>query len=237
MANAISNFTAEIGKRNISRSSRFFVDIPTPPFLSHGVDTEKLLSLFCTQTYFPDMTLVTSQVKVDGLTREVVVDKSYGRVPCIFILDQDMVIKQFFDEWLGNAIVSNGGVFAYPSEYIVDGLAVHQLDLKDNVTYSVTYNQAFPVQMTSIPLDSASKGYSSIQVDFVYKSWTSNAAGTLVKVPSDIANFPASGVVPGVNTINQLRQTTGIAQLGSSNANLVNPSNIYTNQSTDTMMG
>jgi len=196
----IIDFIEEVKQRNLAKTSRYWVSIPVPNFMrSPAAADADLVSLFCLSATLPELILATSHVQVDGTSREVVVNKGYGKMPLVFACDENMVIKRFFDSWIGGVVNSRGGILAYPDDYTVDGLTIHQLNTKHEATYSVELIRAYPVSMGPVYLHSDAKGYNQLQVYFVYKFWIPAAT----EISTQLIEID-SGVVPGVQTLQNL---------------------------------
>lgn len=211
MAN-LQQFIQSVKHSNVSRAAHYYVEIGTPPFLRTSPDKIALINLYCEATQLPEFALATTQSKVDGLNTEIVVDKSYGRLPCVFICDKDMTIKTFFDSWLNGIVSSRGGVFAYPNEYTIDQIKIYQLDTQFNPVYTVTIHNAYPRVVNDISLNYSSRDYNRVQVEFAYRYWTSSTTtatfSSSTGTPFDIKSL-ASGInpnnIPGVSTIQRIQ--------------------------------
>jgi hypothetical protein len=214
-------FVAKIRDVGVAKSSRFFIEMPPPPFFMQDADQSKteMINLFCQSASLPGMMLRTMIVKDDGLDRQVVIDKSYGEMAFEFVADQDMVIKQYFDDWVSKAVATRGGTFAYSSEYTVDTITINQMNMAMDVVYSAILHDCYPVQVTDLPLNTESRGFHRVQVRFVYRWWESNSQGVnLSNVPDDVSTFLE-------NQSN--RNVPGVAQIRSMNANMKNGANMF----------
>jgi hypothetical protein len=221
------DFVAKIRDIGVAKSSRFFIEMPPPPFFVQDVDQDRIniINLFCQSTSLPGMMLRTMSVKDDGLDRQVVIDKNYGETAFEFVADQDMVIKQYFDDWVSKVVVSRGGTFAYSSEYTVDSITINQMNMAMDVVYSAILHDCYPVQVTDLPLSAESNGFHRVQVRFVYRWWESNSQSlNLSNVPDDVSTFLQ-------NQTN--RNVPGVTQIRSLNSNQRNAANIFA-PSTDT---
>lgn len=208
----LKDFISAIKTHNVSRAAHYYVQIGKPPFLNIDSGQLTMINLFCEATQLPEMVLSTVSSKVDGLNTEIVVDKSYGRLPCVFICDKDMTIKTFFDTWLNGIVQSRGGIFAYPSSYTIPQIKIYQLDTSFNEVYCVTIHDAYPRVVNDISLNYSSKDYNRVQVEFAYRYWTSSTIKTTISVPSgaptEVKKFltgmdPSN--IPGVSAIQKIQ--------------------------------
>jgi hypothetical protein len=220
------DFVAKIKDVGVARPNLFFVEMPPPPFLAQDADQSKInmINLMCQQAALPEMVLNTMPVKDDGLERQVVIDKHYGRTQFVFLVDQDMEIRKYFDDWLQGVIVSTGGTFAYPAEYTVGSISINQLNSARDIVYTTELVDAYPVAMYDMPLSmSQTGGYHTLQVAFAYRKWTSTStkSSNLSNVPDDVSTF--------LSNQQTNRNVPGVTQIRSLNANLRNGVNILNN--------
>jgi hypothetical protein len=216
------DFVSKLRDVGIAKPNLFFVEMPPPPFLAQEADQSKItmLNLFCQQAFLPQMQLNTMGIKDDGLDRQVVVDKKYGNAQFVFLCDQDMVIRQYFDDWLQDIVATRGGTFAYANEYTVDTITVNQLNAARDIVYSVKLHDCMPLELHAMGLSMSQTGsFHTISLDFSYRWWESNSASiNLSNVPDDISTFLQ-------NQSNQ--NIPGLPQIRSMNLNLRNPTNIF----------
>jgi hypothetical protein len=194
MTNKFHQFVARVKDTGLAKSAHFYVEITPPRFMETSHYDMETVNLYCQQAQIPEMVLNTTQINDDGLERHVVVDKKYGRATFVFVCDQDMLVRKFFEDWIQNVVVSKGGVLAYPSEYTVDTITVHQVNMAREVVYSNSMHDCFPIVLGDLPLSTESHGLHLVQVQFVYRYWDSTAFLTdnLSNVPDDIRNFISS---------------------------------------------
>jgi hypothetical protein len=220
--NKFKEFVAKIKDVGIAKPNLFYIDMPPPPFLAQDADQAQvnMISLMCQQAALPEMVLNTMPVKDDGLERQVVIDKHYGAMQFVFLVDQDMVIRKYFDDWIQGVVATRGGTFAYPSEYTVDQISINQLNSARDTVYTSQIRDAYPVAMFDMPLSmSQTGGYHTLQVKFVYRFWESQAASVnLSNMPDDVSTFLQN---------QSTRNIPGVAQLRSLNANKKNGSNMF----------
>ena len=223
MTNRFKDFVARIRDVGIAKPNLFYVEMPPPPFLTQDADQDRInmINLMVQQAALPEMVLNTMGVQDDGLERQVVINKHYGRAAFVFLVDQDMVVRKYFDDWIQGVVATTGGTFAYPSEYTVDSISVHQLNAARDTVYTALLHDAYPITMRELGLSmSQTGGYHTLQIEFVYRKWTSVSAAdaNLSNVPDDVSQFLKD---------NQNHKIPGVAQIKSMNSNLQNFTNIF----------
>lgn len=172
-APALSKVIAEIKKRGVAKSSHFICEFTPPTFLIPGAGVLEVIPLYCEQANFPDMMLATQQVKDFGLTREVVVDKSYGSFSLTFACDSKMIIKQFFDQWVQGPVYRTGGLMMYPDAYTSSTMRIHQVNEEMDLTYSVVMSNVYPKMVSDVILARSSRDINRFTATFAFEKWES----------------------------------------------------------------
>ena len=109
---AMTDFISLIKKGGVAKEQHFRCEITPPPMLmSKSINMANKLEFYIERVQLPELALATTTTKDNGLNREVVYDKMYGVIAPVFICDQDMEVKRFFDAWVGGVCKNIGGVF------------------------------------------------------------------------------------------------------------------------------
>src|SRR5437763_13888246 len=117
------------------------------------------------------MVLQSAIINDDCTERQVVVNKAYGRATMVFVCDQDMLVRKFFERWIQGVVLNRGGVMAYPSEYTIDTLTLNQVNMEREVVYTSRLHDVYPVVLADMTLSAESRGLHMVQVQFVYRYW------------------------------------------------------------------
>jgi len=169
----ISRFTAEVNAYGLARPSRFEVIITPPRSILGLASTSRTVSLFCDATILPGMSIITKQLKSFGPAYQRPVSVEYGgdAINMAFYIDTQMWVKAFFDAWMTKIVNWKSFTVEYQSEY-VSQIEIRQLDEKDNVTYSVILEDAFPRSINMLDLNSSSANQAhKLSVIFAYRRW------------------------------------------------------------------
>lgn len=187
-----NQFASAIKKNGLAKQY-FECEFQIPNFLLGREETTDILSFYVQATNLPEFNAATQQIKDNGLTREVVVDKTYGAVTMMFFCDQNMTIKNFFDIWGQASVESKGGKFAYPSEYTVDRISIKQYNAAKTESYIVNLNNAYPKIISEAQLSADAKAPLMFSVVWAFESWDAynreeteadNRATTIVGTPA-----------------------------------------------------
>ena len=167
----LSEFTSELRTRNISKPNMFYVEIVAPSLIKSDMNS---ISMWCDMAHTPQVTMLTQDDYLEaGTRRKYAYDQSQSSLNLSFYLDQNYIIKNFFDKWK-SLIVSNKRNFGYPSDYTVDKLKVNLLNQQNKTTQCYEYLNVFPRSVSGTELSYASgASLAKFSVDFVYEEYKS----------------------------------------------------------------
>jgi hypothetical protein len=175
MAKLLSEFTAELRTRNISRPNLYYVEIVSPKmFVGNAskfsaVDLS-LVSMWCAAAQTPQTTIFTKDDYLEaGVRRKFAYDQDIQSLPLTFYIDQGYKIKKFFDQWK-YAVVPQRRNFRYPDEYTAEKLNLYILNQMDVPTYKYEFSKVFPKSISSTELSyQGGASISTFTVDFVFE--------------------------------------------------------------------
>lgn len=173
--NTLQNFKSEVMARNLARPNRFEVIIQAPKALTseRGIENGRLVSLFCESANLPTKTISVKQQRIQGpaYQRPTGVDYGGDGITMTFLLDQQMVVKDFFDYWMEKIVTPYSYSVNYQDEYI-SMIRIYQLDQKDEATYGVVLFDAFPRSISQVELNHSSQNQvQKLNVTFAYRKW------------------------------------------------------------------
>ena len=180
MANfSLRNFRTEINRRGVASPNRFEVTFPLPLGLGPGFsgitqNDTRLVSLFCEVSGLPQQSIGIRNQRIYGpvYPRPFAVDYGGDGITMTFLLDQQMNVKGFFDAWISK-IVDPLQYFVYYHSTYKTNITISQLDKKDNSSYAVVLEDAFPRNVSLLELNSGTQNQAHhLNVTFVYRRWT-----------------------------------------------------------------
>ena len=178
MANSIFNldgFRSEVLKRGLARNNRFEVVIPTPRGLASSVEDSRFTSMMAESTNFPPLNVgvVSQRIFGPSYQRPKYLEFGGDNIVINFLVDQDMSVKKFFEDWIELIIEPNTYFVGYQDEYKVD-FDIHQLDEADNKVYTVSIIDAFPRSLNIMDLyNTNTNSFHRLAVGFAYRYWSS----------------------------------------------------------------
>jgi hypothetical protein len=187
--------------QGLARNSHYDVVINKPGVVvSTLFDYQAIqkIGLLCESAQLPGMNLSTAGTRTYGEVREMPYEKLYDPLTLQFLVDKEMKVKLFFDEWMGGIQNSYTRTFAYYEEYVTD-MEIIVYDVSNYPRYTVTLYEAYPKTIASVGLDYSNKEVMKLSVTMQYKYWR-----------TEIMTSPSS-VSKGVNVINGAAGPSGVA--------------------------
>ena len=191
MAGSINEFKASF-KTDFARPARFDVQIPVPIKLVAYLNTSRQLAFRCENAELPSRTVATTERRIYGPSEKQPYLTMYNESTFTFIVSDDMKEKKFFDAWMDLINPKSTFDMNYKSDYVTP-ITVNQYDVKNNLSYSITMNDAFPVSVNQLDLDWTNENtHHKLAVVFAYYTWETN---TIQSFGEDLLNTGISTAV------------------------------------------
>ena len=173
MAGSISDFKSSFTSE-LSRSSKFDVNIPVPLSMIPYVASAKKLTYRCESAQLPGRTFATSEQKTYGPIEKYPYLTSFTDLDLTFLVDDDMNQKVLFDAWLNYINPQYNNNFRYKGDYATI-ITVNQYDVSNELSYSVNFYDAYPISMNQMDLNWSDEGVHKLVVTFAYTYWQNNS--------------------------------------------------------------
>lgn len=170
-ARSLNEFISNIKNNSLARQNRFTVSI-SGNNATNSTDSN-LVELFCEQAILPSLSFASQPVRSYGEQREVVYDRNFETASLTFLVDRQMKVKDYFDQWTNKIIDPYSRLAGFYDEYVRDICIITQ-DTKDNDTYIAVLREAYPKTVSAVQLDHNSKDVMKLQVTFNYKYHINN---------------------------------------------------------------
>lgn len=167
-ARTLNEFIGEIRGDGLARQNRFSVIITRPKGLLVRGHPVELIQLFCEQAVLPSLAYSSQPIKTYGEDREVIYDRNFEDITLTFLVDRNMSVKAFFDDWSNTIINRNTRLMGFYDDYITT-LQIFVQDLNDKDVYVSTIYEAYPKNISQIQLDNNSKDVMKLSITFAYK--------------------------------------------------------------------
>lgn len=166
----LKQFIANVKVGGLMKSSRYSI-LMTPPtsLIKYNTDLRKIL-LFCSAVSIPGVNLATTQIRTFGEVRETPYDRIFDNVNMTFYVDQDMRVKEYFDNWMNSIQDTETRTFEYYNNYITT-ILIYVEDARDDSRYLVQLEECYPKQINPIQLSYDNKDTMKLEVSMNYKYW------------------------------------------------------------------
>lgn len=163
-------FLSSISKYGVSRPNRFEVEIFSP---ENDTEKNRIVSLRCETVDLPGRTIDTkSNENVYGPSFElgtgIVLS---GTISMVFLLDEQFIIKKYFDDWHKKIYDIQTYDFFYYDSYVKE-IGIKQLNQRDEVVYKCGLSEAYPKTIELITLDNNTRSdLSKLNVTMAFRDW------------------------------------------------------------------
>lgn len=192
--NSISNFLAQVSSRGLAKPNKFEVIIDQPACVSDSF-ASRLTNLFCDSAFLPMTQIFTTRQQIYGPPSFHPVGVNYGgdNMTLNFLLDREMHIKKYFDNWMDGIVDRTSHHTSYQSAYLTN-MTIRQLDENDSVTYEIKIIDAFPTTVNVLTLDNNLGGtVHKLPVTFNFRRWESQAISP-DPAPEETKSTPQSSI-------------------------------------------
>jgi hypothetical protein len=171
---SLNEFKASF-KTDLARPARFDVEIPVPLKLVAYLNTGRQIKLRCENAELPSKTLATAERKIYGPTEKLPYLTTFNDTTMTFMVSDDMAEKKLFDAWMNLINPKTTYDFNYRQDYVTP-ITVNQYNVRNELSYSLTLIDAFPVSVNQLDLDWSNENtHHKLSVTFAYYTWENNS--------------------------------------------------------------
>jgi len=194
----------------ISPDSKRAIDAPSGKTPERSFNFDRLfagedLGMFCNEASLPGNSFATTEMNTDfpGVSQKFPYRKIYNDLQLTFYVDSSYKVIKFFESWMsyiaspfgyGQPLYEQNGQkasfrFNYPDFYKCNiFVAKFNKDnqLKNNIAYR--FVNAFPIDITSMPVSYDSSDILKCSVSFSYDRYIFDREGKLTTIPKTILN-------------------------------------------------
>lgn len=174
MAN-LNDFIANIKTDGLIRNNKFNIVMSPCKAMTEssyeGYDLRKLV-LFCDSVAIPGMSMSTTQARTFGEFREMPYERLFNNVAMNFFMDNAMLIKDWFDEWMKCIINPYDRTIGYYKDYTTN-IDIFVYDQSETPKSRITLFECYPKDISPITMDYANKDIMKLNVSMNYKYWHS----------------------------------------------------------------
>jgi hypothetical protein len=160
----LQDFIAHSRKAGLVLGSHFYVEI------LNGDSNGDIVGMYCESTNLPGINIATADTRIFGENRTSAYMPLYPDLNLTFIVDGEMRVLQFFEEWLNRVVDRSTRTVGYYNDYIND-MNITVTDKMGNPLYKMICREVFPKSMSDIRFDSNNREFVKLDVNFAMKYW------------------------------------------------------------------
>ncbi len=174
MPQSLSSMVTAVKYGGFARGHEYEVNIFPPAGVTYNGWMQDLL-LRCENIALPGQNIETApdNIKV-GPVREHAFGVNYGQVAGVFLADDKLSEKTFFEDWQRKIFAPGQFSISYYKDYVGD-MTIKQFsnggDDGDKVGYQVKLFDVFPKEVSQLDMNTASGEFLRVSVTFVYHHW------------------------------------------------------------------
>jgi hypothetical protein len=191
---SIQDLKSQISSRGgLSRPNQFMVELPS--------GDSRAVNVLCTRVSLPGKQILTHDRRINMEFEKIAYGYAVDDVSMTFLLTNDYVIKEFFNNWRSTILNEETMDVGYKVDY-EHTIKIHQLKRPldssiinvntSNIVYSIELREAFPTTMQSIDLSNDLDAISELTVQISYTNWKAiqvQQQGASLKINRPIFNF------------------------------------------------
>lgn len=160
---ALNEFISKVKTEGLLTGTHYYVRF--------GREGSRDVMMMCDSFNLPGLTNSTTDVRIFGENREVPYMPLYPSLELSFILDRNMAIKQFFDDWSNEVIDKFTRNVGYYSDYANTDLDLIVTDKAGKAVYCARVYEAYPKAVQDIRFGFDSKDIIRLNVTLAFKYW------------------------------------------------------------------
>ena len=191
---SIQDLKSQISSRGgLARPNQFMVELPS--------GDSRAVNVLCTRVNLPGKQLITHDRRMNMEFEKIAYGYAVDDVSMTFLLTNDYVIKEFFNNWRSTVLNEETMEVGYKVDY-QHTIKIHQLKRPldsaitnvntSNIVYSIELKDAFPTTIQSIDLSNDLDTISELTVQISYTNWKAiqiQQQSASLKINRPIFNF------------------------------------------------
>lgn len=179
MSYSIEQLKGEIGKGGgIAKANLYRVILPIIPEIyinltGIALPTSRTLNILCKNAQLPGRQLLTTERTIGTVAQKVAYGFANDDVNLTFMGLNNYVARKYFEDWQHYALNQNSYEVKYKTQY-AKTVTIQQLDMRDNVVYSVNLEKAFPTQILNVDFANDATTPIDVSVTLSYSRWVRN---------------------------------------------------------------
>ena len=171
-----SEFLSAVKEDGLSQQNRFFISLSQPSLagtsgsLFNGGSSAALkLHMFCNAVQVPGVSIISTPMRTIGEEFNAPYDRSFSPASLSFHVDHDMIIRQFFEDWVNTIQNPTTRALGYYKDYVAPDLSIYVLDKNDAITYIMVLYEVMPKSIGDLHISNDMHGTMLMDVSLDYK--------------------------------------------------------------------
>lgn len=160
----LQEFIGHTRKNGLVQGSRFYVEI------LNGNTAGEVVGMYCESVNLPGLNIATTDTRIFGENRSVPYMPLYPDLNLTFLVDGEMRVLQFFEEWLNRVVNRSSRTIGYYNDY-TNNMNIYVTDRAGKILYKLSCKEVYPKVMSDIRFDSGSRDFVKLDVNFALKYW------------------------------------------------------------------
>jgi|TARA_B110000967_G_scaffold210076_1_gene270290 hypothetical protein len=168
----VKDFIAKVRSEDLSRSSRFEIEINGPSSL--GADRH--VSILCEEATVPGLLIPYTPIKIGNWVEPRAQGIEYfgDNATFTFYCDTNWDVRAFFEDWMGRITVDPLSKEVGFYDNYTGAISIHTLDRNDNRTNTWELVDVVPRSLGLTPLAQSNDSVNRVNVSVSYKYWKSD---------------------------------------------------------------
>ena len=176
----ISQFSSMIGKGKYARKNQYEFRLYPPTGVSYKGGSLSELMMRCESVTLPGRNLASNEDNLRlGPGREHVYNLTYAPITAVFLSDDKLSEKVFFEDWQNLIFNLKTNKPGYYNDYKAD-MTVNQLNDLGETVYTAKLIDAWPKTVTQLDLSAADTDLHRISVEIAFYRWEKAEAGPVL---------------------------------------------------------
>ena len=229
---SLTDFIAYVKQNGFLHASHFHVIIGGSP---GGELNSRDVMMLCESVNLPGLNIFTNELRVFGESRSTPYSVSYSEISMNFLLDKNMKVRQYFEDWTNQVFDRSTRELGYYTDYTKD-IEIYVSDKEGKPVHAVKLYQCFPKSIGDVSLDYNSRDILRVPVTIQYKYWENMYAGNINNRRSTAFDLTGTGLrLPqsAISSSNQVFSSlaqTPLGLVGRPGTSLVSVGNSISNE-------
>lgn len=223
---SLQQFISRIKKNGLLASQHYEVELPQIGQISPSTQG---INMMCESASLPGVRMQLTDQRIFGEITEIPYMKTYGPVQLTFLVERNTEVLNYFQQWSDMIINSTSRRSGYYDQYKQE-VSIYVLDLSSTRKIGYKLLEAFPTEISDMPLSYANHEMMRVTVTLQYKYWNfirlDGNGKEMSSPPISYSTFD----VNSTNFVKEAFRSENVQDLSQVLTNNINPTNMSFDQ-------